>query len=95
MFLARTGEIPDVFPDMSVPDNWFNEMQLSKKKLNRIYLSDILSCGEEFNTKDLIPTFQQALEKYDSFASAEIKETKPKQKISHQAKTLIKQLFGR
>jgi hypothetical protein len=59
MFLARTGTVPDIFMDKSIPFDWLRALQFEKSERQGIYLFDIINVATEFGNCDLLPDFDR------------------------------------
>jgi hypothetical protein len=54
MFLASTGEIPDIFVDIAVPKNWLDAFDL-RENMQRVFLIDLLMCAKRNDRMELVP----------------------------------------
>lgn len=70
MFLARTGSIPNIFNDLDIPSNWYSLMNISRSA-DRVFLADIISCIERFNSMARIPNFDKAKRAYEAYVPNE------------------------
>ena len=58
MFLAATGEVPDIFIDKAIPENWPDQIDPAIKK-DRIFLIDLILSAKRSGTLDKIPGANQ------------------------------------
>lgn len=58
MFLAATGEVPDIFIDRAIPENWPDQIDPAIKK-DRLFLIDLILYARRNGTLDKIPQATQ------------------------------------
>ena len=63
MFQATTGQVPDIFPDRTIPGDWAKHVDLSEK-CKAIYMLDMLSAIEDAGDPLAFPGYQAARAKY-------------------------------
>ena len=73
MFFSSTGQIPDIYKDRSISDNWYKLFDL-KSNSQKAFLLDILTTAKSNNRSEELPNFETilSLTKHTPFKSTRL-----------------------